>query len=115
MFFNKGWQGGGKGDIIINTTDSPVQIAHKLNEIREFLNNPILPEKIREFSPYLHHEVFFNHPISLNNGNLIGIMCNYCDKEPLGMIKNIINDKLNNNIKIITKNYPIPKLNKLLY
>ncbi|ADO18469.1 hypothetical protein [Acanthamoeba castellanii mimivirus] len=127
MFFNKGWQGGGKGDIIINATDSPVQIAHKLNEIREFLKNPILPEKIREFNPFLHHEAFFNHPISLNNGNLIGIICNHCDgsfndyitgethKESLKIINNIINDKLYNNVKIITRNYPIPKLNELLH
>ncbi|BCS83776.1 putative transposase [Cotonvirus japonicus] len=126
MFFNKGWQGGGKGDIRINATDSPIQVTHKLNEIREFLENPSLPEKIREFSPFLHHEVFFDHPISLDNGNLIGIMCNFCDenfedyitgeshKEPFLTIKNIINDKSYKNVKIITRNHPVPNLNELI-
>lgn len=98
MYFHKGWTcdcvniiytirrnpngtGPKEGDIHIKTTNTPKQISKKFKQIREFIRNPLsLPKIIQNFPGTHHHEVYFNHPIKLDGENLIGIICNYCDK-----------------------------------
>nr|WBF71210.1 hypothetical protein [Megavirus caiporensis] len=131
MYFHKGWTGPKEGDIHIKTTNTPIQISKKLKQIREFIKNPLsLPKIIQNFPGTHHHEVYFDHPIKLNSENLIGIVCNYCDKaeynfetwekyqdttdKPLRKLKKIIEGKPYYNVKVITQNYPLPELKDLL-
>lgn len=104
--FNKGWQvGPTKDSIIIEKDNDNKTIATKLKEIRKFIKNPTLPQKIIEFSPFLHHEVLFDKPIQLDK-YLLGIMCLKCDNDPkFNHIEKIIKEKYPN-VKILTENYP---------
>lgn len=132
FIFNKNWGAGPtKDSIYINPQMNSSEINYKLKEIRNFLKNPIgLPDIIQQAPGFMHHEVLFDHPINLSNGNLIGIVCNYCDAsiwdwktfeklgkpsdEELILIKKTIMNKPYNNTKIFTRNSPLPKLNELL-
>ena len=74
FIFSKGW--GMSRDIIITSTESPVELNSRLNQIRDFLIDPTsLSDTIINFHGSYHHEVTFDHAISLSNGNLIGIIC----------------------------------------
>lgn len=131
FYFNKGWEAGlCDKTIYVDGVDKTIT-KQKINQIKEFLKNPIdVPEIIRE-TGFMNHEVLFDHPISLKHGNLIGIVCNYCDatewsfwkkttkklskptNKPLLLIQKTIADKPYSNVKIMTRNVPFYTLNEL--
>jgi len=94
--FNKGW-GFKKMDLTENRNDNIKIIKKYLQELDE------LPEKIKEFSPLLHHEILFEGKIRLR-GNLIGIICNNCSKEKLIEINNTLKNRKLNNVKVFDNN-----------
>ena len=116
LIFNEGWVGGPyQNSLFINTTDSPREINSKLNQIRDFLINPIsLPEIIRSSRNIITHEVLFDHPIHLDNHNLLAIVCYQCDIINLNKIKKIIKTKSFSKIKILTESNLFPTLDQLL-
>ena len=131
FYFNKGWKTTPVNESVhISKTDDQYEINQKIKSIHDFLENPSLPQKIKEFHGSLHHEILFDHPISLSNGNLIGIICDYCDSstwdletqikltkpsdEQFKLIKKAVKDKPYAHVKIFTRNTPMPKLNGLI-
>lgn len=145
FIFNRGWVH--ENNIHISKNESSTTINKKIKEIYTFLENPSLPDTIKESHGSYHHEVLFDHPIDLANGNLIGIICNYCERpqqscdsnlslceqgdasewdlktwekldkptnEPLKSINKMIKNKSYHNVKIMTRNYPLPVMSELM-
>jgi hypothetical protein len=132
FFFNKGWQkypyGGPDieqidsitGDKIkypqtgieIFANDSDIEKKQKIKQIHDFIKNPSLPKIFIEGHGTIQHEILFDHPIELINGNLLGIICD--DDKNIQQIKNIVKNKPYSNIKIYTKIGSMPSLNELL-
>jgi len=109
IIFNKGWQvGPSKDSIIINKKDDNNTITKKIKQMKEFIKNPSsLPQKVKEFGSFYHHEILFDEPIQLNK-YLLGIVCLKCENDPnFNKIKKLINTKYPN-VKIFTDNYPFP-------
>jgi hypothetical protein len=136
FFFNKGWQkipyrgpnvpnidaitllpiNYPQPGIEISDTDNQQQTNDKLKQIHDFLKNPTLPRQILGLG-ILEHEILFDHPIDLTNGNLIGIVCGNCNmfNDQLDLIRETIKDKSYHGAKIITafKN-ALPKFTELI-
>jgi hypothetical protein len=111
--FNKGWEGGPSNNgISLSKKDSHEITNKKLEEIRKFLKNPTLPEKLKNFNSFLHHEVVFEEPIDIY-GNLLAIECNSCDEKVINKLKSIMKEH-KYDVPIYTKNFPLPKLQDLL-
>lgn len=101
-----------------------------MDEIYNFVKNPTIPSFFLKFPGTYHHQVLFDHPINLNDGNLIGVICQNCHAQTIDYkifekldkptdkqfreIKQIIKDKPYKNIKIFTNNSPLPKLSDLI-
>ena len=130
FIFNRGWAGKNENSIEIFSNDNNNITNKKIKSIHDFLKDPELPAIIKEKSPGTHHhEILFDHPINLDNGNLIGIICNYCDesifdwktgrldksndRQFLKLIKKAIKNKSYSDVKIYTRNAPLPTLEKL--
>ena len=114
-----------KNSLHIKNIDTPKQINYKLNCIRNFLINPVSLPKILKESGIMTHEILFDHPINLDNHNLLGIVCNQCplfscaqknkdDSKYIDEINGIINNKPSNHVKIITDDSSFPKLDDLI-
>lgn len=110
IVFNKGWTvKPDNNSIFLYKTDNTNVINEKLNQIKNFLKDPQLPKKVKEFSPFYHHEMLFTDNIHLKN-NLLGIVCNDCEKDKnFNKIKKIIDEKYPGT-KLYNKNYPFHNL-----
>ena len=107
FIFNKGWIS--QKNIIVTSDESPLQLNHKLSDIREFLIDPSsLPEIIRKEHGSYHHEVTFDHSISLFDGNLLGIVCG--DQTADLQLVNKLAKKYN--AKVFTDNFYLPKFDE---
>lgn len=96
-----------KNSLHIKPTNSPLEINHKLNKIRQFLINPTSLPKI--LSGINSHEILFDHPIQLDS-NLLAIV--NLDPQYFNKIKNIIKDKPYGDV--IFWNEPVfPKLDNI--
>jgi len=105
IMFNKGW--GFKKMVLSKDRDKNIAIIKKyIQDLDD------LPEKIKEFSPLLHHELLIEGKIKLKN-NLIGIICNNCSKNQMEEINNILEQNRINNVKIFDRNI-VPDYDKLL-
>lgn len=114
--FNKGWPGHPvKDSIHFNKSDSLKIFNKKINDVRKFVKNPeSLPKIVKDSPGLLHHEIIFDQELPIEN-YIIGIVCNHCPNELLEKIKNNLKKYLFSDIKIITKNYPLPTLEYLIY
>lgn len=118
--FNRGWQTGHqKKDVVLNIDEKEYVIhksislnkndnvnilSKKIKKIEEYLKNPDLPPKIKDFSELYHHELLIKHSVELKN-NLLAVICSNCSDEMLSELKRLV-DK---NVKILSYNSPLPQ------
>ena len=115
FYFNEQWKGDVMEDsLCVNTFDSPKQIIHKLNIIRKFLTGPPFSEWI-EINNLMSHEILFDHPIDLSDGNLLAIVCRNATQNQLNEIRKIIKNKPYKNVLIITDGIEFPSLDNMIY
>lgn len=87
--FNKGWTG--NEILTINHKDNYLDKKEKLEKVKNFLENPLdLPEKLRDPSGLMNHEILINKNIPIKK-YLIGIICNNCNDEQIKEIKKYVN------------------------
>ena len=110
FIFNNRWMAGPTNDsIIVPKKTNSNEYIKKLESIRDFIKHP---GGLIEFPGTLQHEVLIDHPIYLNENNLLGIVCGACDKsDELSIIRKIIKNKSYKNIKIIKNNTKVPQFN----
>jgi len=130
FFFNRGWIAGTCNESIYVDGKNAVINNEQITQIKKFLENPTnIPELMK--TNLWNHEILFNTPIDLNDGNLIGIVCNYGDAtdwtiwrktikklplptdKPLKLIQKAIRNKSYSNVKIMVRNAPLYTLEEL--
>jgi len=83
--FNKGWTGNELTTIKLD--DNNKDKKNKLSIVKRFIKNPKdLPEKLRDPTGLMIHEVLFSKNIPLDK-YLLGITCNNCTNEQINEIK----------------------------
>ncbi|AYV84188.1 MAG: hypothetical protein Hyperionvirus19_12 [Hyperionvirus sp.] len=106
VLFNKGW---GVKPLVLDPSNPELNIK----KIKKFIKKPDeIPQIVLDFPGMMHHEVLFRDKIDLTD-NILGIECNSCSKNDITSIKKILSKKKYKNIKIYTKNAPLPTLEEL--
>lgn len=81
--FHRLWSIDEETGIIVNGNENPEELEEKIEKIHDFVANPhkYLPHLFENYPKMYTHQILFDHPIDLVNGNLIGIVCYTCDGE----------------------------------
>nr|QBK88923.1 MAG: uncharacterized protein LCMiAC02_00160 [Mimivirus LCMiAC02] len=109
--FNKGWHGGTyKDTILLKKNDSKTVRTKKINKIKKFLKNPSSLPKIVQGIPFHTHEMLFSGPVQIKK-YLLAVVCLSCTQKNTNKIKKSL--KKYPKVKLITKNYPLPKIKEL--
>lgn len=106
--FNKGWQvlPDKSYSIPFFKKDNPCEFNIKMENVREFIKNPItLPKIVQGATGLLHHEFLFKHNITLKD-SLIGITCNGCSSENVDKLNKLLKKYSYNDVKISQNNLP---------
>ena len=84
-------------------------VDKKINEIKQFVKNPDLPERVK-FGGIFTHEILIKDNIPVR-GNVVAIICNYCSEQQINKLKRLIN-KYKYKIKIYDR-IKFPSLKEL--